>query len=134
MSNVPETTHQLLVEQMLAQAYYLTYTSDGSNKYWGALPDSGQYIIVWGAIGRPCQSQKVSPTIFRQRLNEKKAKGYTLANHDAPYNSWLENPNKYFGRLNLSSNLLSAIERLYLENHTPQSPVQPQKKKILKRL
>lgn len=121
MQQTCESSPQLMVDVMLSQSHYLTYTFDGSHKYWGAIKDSGSYVIVWGRIGSPGQSQRVSSTVFEQRLAEKKAKGYQMSNQNAPYRKWLDEPKKYFKRLSLTPQLFSAIEQVHLEQHTPKA-------------
>ncbi len=50
---------------------------DGADKFWGAFPDGGSWVVFWGRNGRrPQQSQRVDRREAQRRLDEKLRGGY----------------------------------------------------------
>lgn len=96
--------------------HVLIKCQDGtSDKFWAAIPDEGNYIIIWGRNGKtPQKSQIVSKYVAQDRLEEKLRKGYDFCfSNELLYH--FENNPKWFTKVVGSPQFNSAVKAQQLQ-------------------
>ena len=73
--------------------------SENSNKFWGAISDGNDCIIIWGKNGyQPQKSQVISCYSAEERMREKIGKGYKIVKTNKLLKAFEEDP-KWFGKI-----------------------------------
>lgn len=103
----------------------LEYKGEGSDKFYGAFPDEGGWVVFWGRNGkRPQQSQRVDRWEAQRRVEEKLAKGYSASGTPQRLtNAFLSAP-EWFGNIrDLSPHFTSLMERAAMMLNIQQAAV-----------
>lgn len=84
--------------------------NENSNKFWGAISDGNNCIVIWGKNGyQPQKSQIISCYLAEERMREKIGKGYKIVKTNKLLKAFEEDP-KWFGKIEGSDEFNAIIK------------------------
>lgn len=110
----------------------IKFTEGTSDKFWAAIPDEGNYIVMWGKNGKsPQGSQVINKWEAQDRLAEKVRSGYEFCRSNELLYTFQTNP-KWFAKVKGSPKFTSAVKAQQLQIDLQIKANKPEKKQKLK--